>query len=108
MLMKNYINPECMPYYYDAGGEKILKRRTQSIAYTADGFLLPCCWCDAESTKKDIVKLNMYAEQLKLSNNDTVEHILHSDIWENFINIIMNTYDKAPRCCKEKCGVKNE
>ena len=101
--MKNFIKPECMPYYYD-NGEKISKNVTQSIAYTADGFLLPCCWCDAPSTRKDIEKLGFYNNTLALKNNDSVNDILYSEVFGNFIKTITHNFEDAPRCCKEKCG----
>lgn len=107
--MTYYINPECMPYYYDHNKTKIVKDCTkQTIAYTADGFLLPCCWCDAPSTRKDIEKLNLYKKELKLSENSSIESILNSQEWKSFIDIIMHDPELAPRCCKEKCGVSNE
>lgn len=102
------IKPECMPYYYDENGKQIYNDRlSQGIAYTADGYLLPCCWCDAPSTKKDFVELGLYNEIYKLSNNKSVEDILYTDVWKKFINIIMHEPENAPRCCREKCGVIN-
>jgi len=104
--MTNYIRPECMPYYYDESGKQQYNARlSQGIAYTSDGYLLPCCWCDATSTKKDFVELGFYDEGLKLSNNKSVEDILYTNVWKKFINIIMHDSVNAPRCCREKCGI---
>ena len=105
--MTNYIKPECMPHYYTSDGVMESKKVTQSVAYTADGYLLPCCWCDTESMRKDFVNLNMYDNNLRLANNDAVDDILHSEPWKKFINIIMTDYVKSPFCCREKCGVVN-
>lgn len=102
--MINYIKPQCMNQYIE-NGEIKTKPVTQGIAYTTDGFLLPCCWCDSLSTRKDIENLGFYNEKLKLSNNDSVEDILNSTTFINFIEIIINHPKEAPRCCKDKCGV---
>lgn len=96
-----------MPFYYQNGVKKS-KDVTQSIAYTADGFLLPCCWCDALSTRKDIEKLGFYDSKLSLKDNKTVDEILYSDVFYNFVKIITHYPEDAPRCCKEKCGVAYE
>jgi hypothetical protein len=107
--MTDYIKPECMPYFYDKDGDqKHTNRIDNGIAYTSDGYLLPCCWCDAPSTRKDITDLGFYDESLKLSKNESIEDIISTDVWGKFINIIMHQPDKAPKCCREKCGVSNE
>ena len=103
--MINYIKPECMPYYYDESNKQTYNTGvSQGIAYTTDGYLLPCCWCDAPSTRKDFVELGFYNESLKLKNNKSVEDILYTDAWKKFIKIIMQDSANAPRCCREKCG----
>jgi hypothetical protein len=95
-----------MPYHYTDRGEKIENPAiSQNIAYTTDGFLLPCCWCDAVSTRKDFENLGFYDISLLLSKNNSVEEILNKEPWKKFINIIMKTPKSAPRCCKEKCGI---
>lgn len=102
--MTKYIKPSCMPFYYKSG-KKIYKQAVeQNIAYTADGFLLPCCWCDAPSTRKDIERMNMYEHNLKLENCQSIDEIVESKIWENFVDTILHVPENAPRCCKEKCG----
>lgn len=107
--MTNYIKPECMPYYYNENGnQEYTNRVTQGIAYTSDGYLLPCCWCDAPSTRKDFIDLGFYDNSLKLSKNVSVDNILNSDNWNKFIDIIMHHPQNSPRCCREKCGVSNE
>lgn len=98
------LKPQCMPYYYDEQGNKIEKQVTQGIAYTTDGFLLPCCWCDAPHTRKDFEELGMHDEKLKLSNNGCVEDIIRSEEWQNMIEIIVNCQEQAPAACKKHCG----
>jgi len=108
--MKNfYIKPACMPYYYNSKGDKVEKQDVeQSIAYTADGYLLPCCWCDAPSTRKDFEKAGFYKEKLQLSRNEKIEDILLSQEWAQFIETVLYKANFAPRCCKEKCGYADE
>lgn len=102
--MTEYIKPNCMPFFYK-NGKKIYKDSVeQNIAYTSDGFLLPCCWCDAPSTRKDLENMNMYADNLKLQNCSSVDEIVESTIWENFVYTILHDFKNAPRCCKQKCG----
>ena len=108
--MRTYIKPSCMSYYYDADGVQQLRPEQfdKGIAYTSDGYLLPCCWCDAPSTRKDFERLEFYGDSLKLANNESVGDILYSNVWKNFINIILHHPNNAPRCCREKCGVIGE
>ena len=103
--MINYIKPACMPYYYDeTGKQEYTNDEMRGIAYTADGYLLPCCWCDEIKHRKDFVDLGFYNESLKLSNNGSVDDILHSDNWIKFIDTIMHHPQNATRCCKINCG----
>lgn len=107
--MIDYIKPKCMPFYYNEQGQKINKDTVdQYTAYTTDGYLLPCCWCDAPSTRKDFENLGLYKTRLKLSNNDLVEDIMLSQEWEDFVNTVLHSPEKAPTCCREKCGEKSE
>ena len=104
--MINYIKPACMSYYYDESGRQEYGNPvTKSIAYTSDGYLLPCCWCDAPSTRKDFIELGFYDERLKLSNNKSVLDIISVNIWGEFIKTIMHDPANAPRCCRERCGI---
>lgn len=94
------IDPQCI---------KIVKGRpVQTIAYTADGYLLPCCWCDSLYARDDIENLNLFHEDLKLKNVDSVEKILYSDSWKNFFKVITTDSTNAPICCKKKCGVEDD
>lgn len=73
------------------------------IAYTSDGFLLPCCWLDGHGSKEKLTNLGLYNEELKLKNNDSVESIITSNQWKNFIKILIETPEIAPEKCHEKC-----
>lgn len=91
------LNPECMQEF-----------PKQTIAYTADGFLLPCCWCDSLYTRSDIKKLGLFDDNLKLKNVDSVNDIVNSNVWKNFSNILLHKHEDAPSCCKKKCGVASD
>ena len=80
----------------------------QTFAYTADGFILPCCWCDSLYTRSDIEKLGLFDENLKLKNVDSVDTIVNSEAWKNFSNILLYRQNDAPSCCKKKCGIAND
>ena len=103
-----YINPQCVSFSYNENGKKIYKSPygwCKGIAYCADGFLLPCCWCDQTNLYEDFKNLGFYDESLKLENNDSIEDILLSETWKNFIHVILSTPHLAPRVCKKKCGI---
>jgi hypothetical protein len=90
--------PECMPEFYPKN------KYIRGIAYTATGYLLPCCWLDTPRLEQELLKYGLLDENLKLANNATVEDIIHSPQWQNFLNILISEQDNAPSKCKEKCG----
>jgi hypothetical protein len=73
------------------------------IAYCSDGYLLPCCWLDTEWSKKTLVELGLYDNELKLENNNSVEDIVKSNQWKSFIRILQEEPELAPKKCHEKC-----
>jgi len=74
----------------------------QGIAYTSDGYLLPCCWLDSIGYKQDLERLNLLDESLKLENNE-VEDIINSEQWKEFFRVLVEDPDNAPCKCKLKC-----
>lgn len=71
------------------------------IAYSATGFILPCCYAD----NKNISDFSMLMEdKLKLDNNNDVYDIIESKQWLEFFNMLINTPDEAPRACKYYCN----
>lgn len=97
------LKPACQPYYIDENGKRIKKAVTQGIAYTSDGFLLPCCWLDRERGEKDTVPMGLRDESLRLENNDSIEEILLSQQWQNFIDVLYGDPKNAPTVCKRNC-----
>lgn len=78
----------------------------QGIAYCSDGYLIPCCWLDGLQSKQQLINLGMYDSNLKLENNDSVENVVKSPQWRNFIRILVEEPKLAPTKCHVKC--KNE
>ena len=89
------LNPRCMSQ--DKNGV------VQGIAYCSDGYLLPCCWLDGLQSKKQLTDLGMYDVELKLENNESVEDVVRSKQWTNFIRILVEEPELAPIKCHTKC-----
>jgi len=80
---------------------------------SADGYLLPCCWCDhrglgKEWPHKHSLLLALYDEELKLQNNDSIDDILLSDQWQNFWKSLKSGPKGAPNNCLYYCYRKKE
>jgi len=103
-----YIKPQCMPYFIDENNVKVGKAVTQGVAYTSDGFILPCCWCDAPHTRSDFENLGMYQEKQMLKNNSSITDVIQTNPWKEFINRILYNPDCAPKACKKHCGIVHE
>ena len=73
-----------------------------SFAYSATGFILPCCYAD-NSIISEFAEL--MTENLKLDNNTDVEDIVLSDEWIRFYNKLKENSNDVPRACKYYCGI---
>lgn len=101
------IYPKCHPYWV-INNKKVLNPRIQGVSYTADGYILPCCWCDKPEAN-DFYKLGLYDEDLKLDNVDDIqEEIICSPEWYNFHTILLTEPQNAPNICKKKCDNYND
>ena len=72
----------------------------QPPAYSAAGWLLPCCWAD---TKDWPGFEKLLQDHLKVENVDSIEDILFSDEWDEFYHNLVEHPVKAPPVCKKKC-----
>lgn len=90
------INPRCINA---REGEKI-----KGIAYCSNGYILPCCWLDSLDNIEELTSLGLYDEELKLENNESVDQIVTSPQWKNFLNIITTDSTQIPARCKRYCG----
>jgi hypothetical protein len=70
----------------------------RDVAYTATGYLIPCCWVDMDP---DFEKF--FNESLYIDNNESVEDILNSKIWQEFYHMLENQPSLAPNICKTQC-----
>ena len=96
--------------------EKVIKiqpkcekgKQCKDYAYSAKGFLLPCCWCDVINPENDPELMKLFRPHLHLSNVDSIEKILLSDEWLDFKKSITKDYEKAPDVCRRYCSTKQE
>jgi len=73
------------------------------------GFITPCCWCDPVfKLKGEKLFDDLYTEDLKISNNDSIEDILLSDPWLRWYESIENGPENAPSTCKRYCYRSHE
>ena len=73
--------------------------------YSSEGFILPCCWI--WSARYDLVP-ELMQDKFNLSNVNSIDEILNSLEWQNFLNNMRNTYQTSPwDLCKRHCPKKN-
>ena len=98
----------------------------QGISFTATGFVLPCCWLassaafwpkasgerpdggeglnGSESFSEDEKIKLFFAKELHIDNNETIENIIGSDTWQNFMSDLVNKPEKSSPLCFERCS----
>ena len=85
----------------------------KGYGYSAQGYLLPCCWCDPRENrtvngKVDLeteeIKSIFFKEHLKLTNVDSIMEILTSKEWKNFYDTLLEDQNNAPEVCKRFCN----
>ena len=91
------IKPRCLTY--------TPKSYHKPAAYTADGYMLPCCWLDDPKNDYDIEeRFKLKATHLAVENNDKLEDIYGSKEWEHFFDTLVNEPSCAMKQCQYKCG----
>lgn len=71
----------------------------QSLAISATGYLLPCCWWD----KPNILEIsNLFKEKFKIENVESIEQILKSAEWINFYSNLKS--GTGPKICQVYCS----
>jgi len=84
----------------------------KGYGYSAQGYLLPCCWCDPRENrtvngKVDLeteeIKSIFWKEHLKLTNVDSINEILRSKEWRNFYDTLVDDPNNALEVCKRYC-----
>ena len=71
------------------------------LAWSAAGHLLPCCWYDNQN-KKFIPQL--LQEKFRLSKDNTVEDVLNSEEWKDFLDKVKRDDKSLPPICHMYCG----
>ena len=98
-------DPICITKVKDStldGRSNFEKRSVKAVGHNVSGHLMPCCWC-FKTNDPDINVLNQ--EHLKIDNVDSIDEILLSDEWLNFIDSLINDPVKnAPELCWKYCG----
>jgi hypothetical protein len=74
----------------------------KSVAFTASGYLVPCCWCDNRQLFEDFASITQ--EKFHISNISSPEEVLESEEWITLMNTIQNDPSNAPYVCKRKCS----
>lgn len=98
----------------------------QGISFTATGFVLPCCYlasyaafwpkASGESsdggeglnghesfTEDEKIKL-FFAKELHIDNNETIDDIINSDTWQNFMSDLINKPEESSPLCFIRCS----
>lgn len=68
------------------------------VSYNATGYLTPCCWVDGHPDFKQF-----YEKSLYIDNNEKIEDILNSKVWQDFYNMLETKPELAPSICKKQC-----
>ena len=63
---------------------KCLPPGKKELAYTATGYVVPCCWVDCPEGWKEPQIKRLYNPKLKVSNNKDIESIVNSKEWNEF------------------------
>ena len=82
------INPKCLD--------------KKALAYTATGYMLPCCWCDNPVGWVEPQIKRLRQEHLKVKNNDNIKDIITSEEWLYFFDELKT---KPAKACQSFCSV---
>ena len=98
----------------------------QGISLTATGFVLPCCWLasyaafwpkasgemadgsdglnGSENFSEDEKIKLFFAKELHIDNNETIDDIISSDTWQNFMSDLINKPEESSPLCLKRCS----
>lgn len=71
------------------------------IAYSATGYLLPCCWADQIDRRLEFKSL--LQKKFRLDKVESIEEIINSDEWQSFYRGLLEDPNNAPSVCKNYC-----
>lgn len=93
---KNTLKPKCL-------------LTDRDLSYSVTGHILPCCWVNTSFEGKNVHLLKLFKDNLHIDNNESIEDILKSKEWKEFIDVLENSPDKnIPSVCKKYCSVDVE
>lgn len=75
----------------------------RSIAVSATGFVLPCCWLDRPSSSMDEKVKTLFDESLHIDNNDTIDDIIGAESWQKFMRDLIEKPEDSSPICLEMC-----
>mgnify|MGYP001159807799 FL=1 len=75
----------------------------RSIAVSATGFVLPCCWLDRPSSPMDEKVKTLFDKSLHIDNNDTIEDIISAEPWQKFMRELIEKPEESSSICLEMC-----
>jgi hypothetical protein len=80
----------------------------KKFGWSAQGYLLPCCWCDLKSTfdGKQGALSELVKEHLHIDKVQSIDEVLDTPEWKNFYKVITNdkTTNETPEVCIRHCG----
>ena len=79
----------------------------EEICLNAAGYFTPCCWFDAEdSRKKDPLVEGFFDPSLNIDNHADPATIIEGEYWNKFITILKTEPQRAPKLCWHMCSGK--
>jgi hypothetical protein len=108
------LRPKCMPFTYIDGKKKFISNlwppttTFNGPAYTAQGYFLPCCFCDGPKHYQEMTSWGFFDEDLHIDRNNSAEDILTSKVWRDWVNMLQHHPEQAPRVCHKKCKLQND
>ena len=75
----------------------------RSIAVSATGFVLPCCWLGRPSSPMDEKVKTLFDKSLHIDNNDTIEDIISAEPWQKFMRELIEKPEESSSICLEMC-----
>ena len=85
------LNPRCL------SGDR-------SPAYVNSGHISPCCWVDGDPNQKEEGYKELFTDDMKLDNFETVDEVFSSEAWINFFLMLKTNPKSAPNICWKHCG----
>ena len=75
----------------------------REFGHSTLGYIIPCCWYDPVSPGKWL-DFSIFTEDLKISNNDSIEDILLSEAWQTFYENLASGPEGASEICLSYCN----